>query len=66
MLIKIYLIFRDQIMGMKNENREEIIKTLSNMPAALSVDDVSDFCSLARYYVLKTPSTFKEVRFLCS
>ncbi|MCL4125486.1 UNVERIFIED_CONTAM: hypothetical protein GTU68_054757 [Idotea baltica] len=51
---------REQIIGLKEDTREKIIETLVNIPAALSVEDVSDFCSLARYYAIKTPSTFKK------
>ncbi|XP_055837605.1 TBC1 domain family member 23 [Episyrphus balteatus] len=50
---------RDQILGMKNSSKEEILKFLSNMPCALETDDVVDFCSLAQYYGSKTPSSFK-------
>ncbi|EDW77773.1 uncharacterized protein Dwil_GK24666, isoform A [Drosophila willistoni] len=52
---------REQILQMKNNSssKEEIIKFLSNMPCALEVDDVHDFCSLAQYYALKTPTSFK-------
>ncbi|XP_064122970.1 TBC1 domain family member 23-like isoform X4 [Macrobrachium nipponense] len=51
---------RDQVLEMKSESRDQIITTLSGIPAGLSVDDVSDFCSLARYYIIKTPSTFRK------
>lgn len=50
---------RDQIISMKNENRETIISTLMNMPCALEAEDVSDFCSLAQYYAMKTPVSFR-------
>ncbi|ALC38582.1 CG4552 [Drosophila busckii] len=50
---------REQIMSMKNSSKEDIIKFLSNMPCALEVDDVPDFCSLSQYYALKTPTSFK-------
>ncbi|XP_030565638.1 TBC1 domain family member 23 isoform X1 [Drosophila novamexicana] len=50
---------REQIMLMKNASKEDIIKFLINMPCALEVDDVPDFCSLAQYYALKTPTSFK-------
>lgn len=51
---------RDQIILMKNESREKIIASLSNMPCGLEPDDVSDFCSLAQYYALKTPMSFRN------
>ncbi|XP_034099423.1 TBC1 domain family member 23 [Drosophila sulfurigaster albostrigata] len=50
---------REQIMALKTSSKEEIIKFLINMPCALEVDDVPDFCSLAQYYALKTPTSFK-------
>ncbi|XP_004526608.1 TBC1 domain family member 23 [Ceratitis capitata] len=50
---------RDQILAMKDATREELRKFLTNMPCALEPDDVVDFCSLAQYYALKTPSSFK-------
>lgn len=50
---------REQILAMKNESAEEIIKFLSYMPCALEAGDVVDFCSLAQYYSHKTPSSFK-------
>lgn len=51
---------REQILELKNESEETIIDTLSNMPCALEADDVPDFCSLAKYYALKTPSSFRR------
>ena len=50
---------RDLILEMKDATKEDLIKFLSNMPCALEPDDVVDFCSLAQYYSLKTPSSFK-------
>lgn len=44
---------------MKNETREGICRTLLNMPCALEADDVGDFCSLAQYYALRTPTSFR-------
>ncbi|XP_027228483.1 TBC1 domain family member 23 isoform X2 [Penaeus vannamei] len=51
---------RDQVLEMKSETRDQIITMLSGIPGGLSVDDVSDFCSLARYYIIKTPHTFRK------
>ncbi|KAG5890070.1 hypothetical protein JTB14_003635 [Gonioctena quinquepunctata] len=51
---------RDQIISMTNESREKIITCLMNMPCGLEADDVSDFCTLAQYYALKTPVSFKN------
>lgn len=50
---------RDQILAMKDAPTDSIIQFLSNMPCALDTDDVVDFCSLAQYYAIKTPSSFK-------
>lgn len=50
---------RDQILAMRDQPRENIVKFLSFMPCALEADDVVDFCSLAQYYSMKTPSSFK-------
>lgn len=51
---------REQLLQMKNEDKEAIIGTLSAMPSDLEANDVSDFCSLAHYYSLKTPQSFRE------
>lgn len=51
---------RDQIISMKDESREKIITCLANMPCGLEADDVSDFCTLAQYYSLKTPVSFRN------
>lgn len=50
---------REQILEMKNKTADEIVKFLSFMPCALEAGDVVDFCSLAQYYSIKTPSSFK-------
>lgn len=50
---------REQIISMQSESRENITRTLSNMPSALEADDVGDFCSLAQYYEIKTPVSFR-------
>lgn len=51
---------RDQIISMKDESRDKIITCLANMPCGLEADDVSDFCTLAQYYALKTPISFRN------
>lgn len=51
---------REQLLQMKNEDKTVIIETLSSMPGDLEANDVSDFCSLAHYYSLKTPQSFRE------
>lgn len=50
---------REQILAMKTEPADAIIKFLSYMPCALEAGDVVDFCSLAKYYSNKTPSSFE-------
>ncbi|XP_044749127.1 TBC1 domain family member 23 [Coccinella septempunctata] len=51
---------REQIMSLKDESTSVIIETLANMPSALEADDVGDFCSLAQYYAVKTPTSFRN------
>ncbi|XP_063222902.1 TBC1 domain family member 23 isoform X2 [Bacillus rossius redtenbacheri] len=51
---------REQIFSMKGEPKQVLVDTLAAMPCALEADDVTDFCSLAQYYALKTPCSFKE------
>ncbi|XP_033224813.1 TBC1 domain family member 23 isoform X2 [Belonocnema kinseyi] len=51
---------REQILSMKDEEKESIVNTLAAMPCALEADDVTDFCSLAQYYAMKTPASFKQ------
>ncbi|XP_015601168.1 TBC1 domain family member 23 [Cephus cinctus] len=51
---------REQILAMKDDDKETIIEALSAFPCALEADDVTDFCSLAEYYAMKTPSSFKQ------
>lgn len=51
---------RENILTMTSEDKTTIIETLCNMPADLQANDVSDFCSLAHYYSLKTPSSFRD------
>ncbi|XP_074110516.1 TBC1 domain family member 23 [Cotesia typhae] len=51
---------REKILSMKDNDRQNIIDTLSAMPRAIEVEDVPDFCSLAQYYKLTTPTSFKQ------
>ncbi|XP_038214862.1 TBC1 domain family member 23-like [Zerene cesonia] len=51
---------REQLLQMKDEDKTTIIETLRKMPGDLEANDVSDFCSLAHYYSLKTPVSFRE------
>ncbi|KAG8041880.1 hypothetical protein G9C98_007184, partial [Cotesia typhae] len=50
----------EKILSMKDNDRQNIIDTLSAMPRAIEVEDVPDFCSLAQYYKLTTPTSFKQ------
>ncbi|XP_053672866.1 TBC1 domain family member 23 isoform X2 [Anopheles nili] len=51
---------RDQILTMKAASKEDLIGFLVNMPCNIEADDVLDFCSLAQYYSVKTPASFKR------
>uniref|UniRef100_A0A8D8IGU9 TBC1 domain family member 23 n=1 Tax=Culex pipiens TaxID=7175 RepID=A0A8D8IGU9_CULPI len=51
---------RDQVIALKSASKEELISFLVNMPCNIEADDVMDFCSLAQYYSLKTPASFKR------
>ncbi|XP_035721480.1 TBC1 domain family member 23-like [Vespa mandarinia] len=51
---------REQILSMKDDDKQSIIDAISMMPCALEAEDVTDFCSLAQYYAMKTPSSFKH------
>uniref|UniRef100_A0A182NTG6 TBC1 domain family member 23 n=1 Tax=Anopheles dirus TaxID=7168 RepID=A0A182NTG6_9DIPT len=51
---------RDQLLAMKASTKEELIAFLVNMPCNIEADDVLDFCSLAQYYSVKTPASFKR------
>lgn len=51
---------KEQIMGIDSISKDMLIEMLSNMPSQLEVDDVPDFCDLAHYYALKTPSSFRK------
>lgn len=45
---------------MKDEDKQNIIDAIAIMPCALEAEDVSDFCSLAQYYAMKTPVSFRQ------
>ncbi|XP_050576523.1 TBC1 domain family member 23 [Bombus affinis] len=51
---------REQILSMKDNDKQSIIDAIAAMPCALEAEDVTDFCSLAQYYAMKTPSSFKQ------
>ncbi|XP_055593027.1 TBC1 domain family member 23 [Uranotaenia lowii] len=51
---------REQILTMKSSTKDELIGFLVNMPCEIEANDVMDFCSLAQYYSLKTPTSFKR------
>ena len=33
----------------------------TNFPSQLGVDDIEDFCALARYYGTRTPQSYRKV-----
>ncbi|KAG7203794.1 hypothetical protein KM043_013813 [Ampulex compressa] len=51
---------REQILNMKDNDKQSIIDAIAVMPCALEAEDVTDFCSLAQYYAMKTPASFKQ------
>lgn len=51
---------RELILQMQTDEKSAIIDALSSMPGDLEANDVSDFCSLAHYYSLKTPVSFRD------
>lgn len=51
---------KEQIVSMESSNRDILVEMLSSMPSQLELDDVPDFCGLAHYYGLKTPSSFRK------
>ncbi|XP_076377048.1 TBC1 domain family member 23 [Megalopta genalis] len=51
---------REQILSMKDNEKQSIIDAIAAMPCALEAEDVTDFCSLAQYYAMKTPASFKQ------
>lgn len=66
MLVTLYnfhlviFICREQILSMKDDEKQNIIDAIAIMPCALEAEDVTDFCSLAQYYAMKTPTSFKQ------
>ncbi|XP_054716052.1 TBC1 domain family member 23-like [Uloborus diversus] len=52
---------KEQLLLMKDDDRQSIIETLSMMPCGLEPEDVEDFCTVAFHYMSCTPrSFFKE------
>ncbi|KAE8750647.1 hypothetical protein FOCC_FOCC002627 [Frankliniella occidentalis] len=51
---------KEQIMSLENSSKEVLVEMVCNMPSQLELDDVPDFCALAHYYGLKTPSSFRK------
>lgn len=37
------------------------LETISSIPLQLEEDDIEDFCSLAQYYMSRTPQSFRKV-----
>ena len=52
---------RDQVIQMQENPTEDIAETLVQFPCALEADDIEDFCSLAQYYVSRTPQSYRYV-----
>lgn len=50
-------------MGTESSSRDVLVEMLTGMPSQLEHDDVPDFCDLAHYYALKTPTSFRKVVF---
>lgn len=50
---------REQVLSMRDDEKDKVVQTLASMPCALEQEDVADFCSLAQYYNNKTPNSFK-------
>ena len=40
---------------------EDLVAILSVLPQQLTVEDISDFVSLAQYYAARTPQSFRKV-----
>lgn len=51
---------REKLLQMKTEDQDTITKYLAKLPSDLNAEDVTDFCSLAHYYFLKTPISFRN------
>lgn len=51
---------KDQILEMSNQNKSTIIEMVSQFPSQLGVDDIEDFCTLAQYYVVRTPQSYRK------
>jgi hypothetical protein len=39
---------------------EELIEMISTFPCQLAADDVDDFCTLAEYYIVRTPQSMRQ------
>lgn len=51
---------KDQILEMANKNKSSIVEMISQFPSQLGVDDIEDFCTLAQYYVVRTPQSYRK------
>ncbi|XP_015791431.1 TBC1 domain family member 23 [Tetranychus urticae] len=53
---------KEQIMSMKDQSKEAIIKTLNSVPSALEIDDIPDlFYLVETHYVSQTPRCISEL-----
>ncbi|XP_035228316.1 TBC1 domain family member 23-like [Stegodyphus dumicola] len=51
---------KEQLLDMKEDDRQSIIDVLSMMPCGLEPEDVEDFCTVAFHYVSSTPPSFSN------
>eukprot|EP00118_Oscarella_pearsei_P024377 m.305362 g.305362 ORF g.305362 m.305362 type:complete len:494 (+) comp40859_c0_seq6:346-1827(+) len=51
---------KELIMEEKSRATSELIESISSFPSELSADDIEDFCGLAKYYELRTSSSFRR------
>ncbi|KAA0199528.1 hypothetical protein HAZT_HAZT007197 [Hyalella azteca] len=50
---------RDRVLSERSS--AAVIETIIALPAPLSAADAPDFCTLARYYAMRTPNTFRKL-----
>ncbi|KAF2362321.1 Rab-GTPase-TBC domain [Trinorchestia longiramus] len=49
---------RDRVLSERSSSA--VIQTIISLPGPLSASDAPDFCTLARYYAIRTPNTFRK------
>ncbi|XP_032826862.1 TBC1 domain family member 23 isoform X1 [Petromyzon marinus] len=55
-----YLFCRESVLALQDGSREDILALLQQAPCGLQEDDIEDFCSLAQYYISRTPVSFRK------